>query len=60
MTNQDKIDYLAALETELNAALWHLQIAEESKAEVCRLVIGTHIKAAKAAFDKHDNEEQDQ
>ena len=58
MINQDKIDHLKTLETELNNALWHLQIGEESKAEVCSLVIGRHIKAAKAAFDKHDNEEQ--
>ena len=57
MINQDKIDHLATLETELNNALWHLQIAEESKGAVCSLVIGRHIKAAKAAFDKHDNEE---
>ena len=55
MINQDKIDYMATLETELNNALW--QVCEENKAEVCRLVIGRHIKAAKAAFDKHDNEE---
>ena len=58
MINQDKIDHLKTLETELNNALWHLQIAEESKSEVCRLVIGRHIKAAKEAFNKHDNEEQ--
>tara|TARA_R110000824_G_C14784915_1_gene632459 strand:+ start:58 stop:237 length:180 start_codon:yes stop_codon:yes gene_type:complete len=57
MINQDKIDHLATLETELNNALWHLQVCEENKAEVCRLVIGRHIRAAKVAFDKHDNEE---
>ena len=57
MINQDKIDHLATLETELNNALWHLQVCEQNKAAVCHLVIGRHIKAAKAAFNKHDNEE---
>lgn len=50
-------DYLATIETELNNMLWHIKVCEESKSELCRLILTQHIRAAKLAFDKYDNGE---
>jgi hypothetical protein len=50
MTNEEN------LETHVNNLLLHVQMAEESKENLCRMVVGIHAKMIKHYFDCIDNQ----
>jgi hypothetical protein len=50
MTNEEN------LETHINNLLLHVQMAEESKENLCRMVVGIHAKMIKHYFDCIDNQ----
>ena len=51
-----KPDYLATIETQLNNIAWHLQVCRESNCAPADAVIKMHLQAAKHALNLHDNQ----
>tara|TARA_R100001244_G_scaffold114140_1_gene84558 strand:+ start:497 stop:706 length:210 start_codon:yes stop_codon:yes gene_type:complete len=50
------MDNLTKLETELNNLAWHIKVADESKSDLCKMVVGYHVKMAKHYLNKLDNQ----
>lgn len=46
---------LNIIETELNAAAWHLKVAAENGESPCPVIIGRHLRAAQKAQEELDN-----
>jgi len=49
-----KPDYIAIIETELNNIAWHLQVVSESNQAPVEAVIKMHLQAAHHALNLHD------